>query len=122
MVGNSPKDCQLRLIPNAALDGRDLKWIKVPDTKGCHLMCWGKGATSDDFSQNHYFACAIQKTVVVFQIDRTEKRHKRVRELAMPGQPQCLKIYDGRIFVGYPSGFRIWDLLGNSQSGKKIFY
>lgn len=80
MVGSSAKDYHIRLIPNAALDGRDLKWIKVHDTKGCHLMCWGNGYFSggdERFSQHsdstsrNFFACAIQKAVYIYQIDRS---------------------------------------------------
>lgn len=80
MVGSSAKDYHIRLIPNAALDGRDLKWIKVHDTKGCHLMCWGNGYCSggDERFSHHFdstsrnsFACAIQKAVYIYQIDRS---------------------------------------------------
>ena len=53
----------------------------------------------------------------VFQIDRSERRHHRVRELAMPGQPQYMDIIKGKLCVGYPSGFRMWDLIDNSQTG-----
>lgn len=66
----------------------------------------------------HYFAVAVHKTVIVYQIDRTEKRHHKVREMAMPGQPQTLKISNGKLFVGYPSSFRMWDLVDNSQTCK----
>ncbi|KAL3123881.1 hypothetical protein niasHT_009124 [Heterodera trifolii] len=114
------KERHVRLIPIAALDGRDLKWIKVAETRGCHLLCWGRGhspSTAPHGAQpgQHYFACAILKSVLVFQINRKERRHKPLREMAMPGQPQCLKIAGGRLFVGYPSSFRVWDLLDNSQ-------
>jgi len=113
LVRGSAKDHHIRLIPSAALDGRDLKWIKVPETKGCLLAGWGIG-------RDHYFACAIQKMVIIFQIDRSERRYKKFREIAMPGQPQCLKINNGRLFVGYPSSFRIWDLIDNRQICKRF--
>ncbi|VDO51216.1 unnamed protein product, partial [Brugia timori] len=44
----------------AALDGRDLKWIKVAETKGCHLMTVGAGSSIDPC---HYFCVAIKKSV-----------------------------------------------------------
>ncbi|MCP9262591.1 Serine/threonine-protein kinase Genghis Khan [Dirofilaria immitis] len=107
------KDRHVRLIPMAALDGRDLKWIKVAETKGCHLMTMGAGSSSDPC---HYFCVAIKKSVLVFQIDRSEKRHRKVRELAMPGQPQTMIVMRGKLCVGYPSGFRMWDLMDNTTT------
>ncbi|KAL3985036.1 Protein kinase domain family protein [Acanthocheilonema viteae] len=107
------KDRHVRLIPMAALDGRDLKWIKVAETKGCHLMTMGAGSSSDPC---HYFCVAIKKSVLVFQIDRSEKRHRKVRELAMPGQPQTMTVMRGKLCVGYPSGFRMWDLVDNTTT------
>ncbi|MFH4983058.1 hypothetical protein AB6A40_009767 [Gnathostoma spinigerum] len=59
MLG-SQKDRHIRLIPTAALDGRDLKWIKVAETRGCHLLATGPGNMSDPC---HYFCVAIKKTV-----------------------------------------------------------
>uniref|UniRef100_A0A1I8BZ05 non-specific serine/threonine protein kinase n=1 Tax=Meloidogyne hapla TaxID=6305 RepID=A0A1I8BZ05_MELHA len=105
------------LIPTAALDGRDLKWIKVQETRGCHLLCWGTGphVTNTSANRQHYFATALNKSVLVFQINRSERRHSAMRERAIPGQPQSLSISQGRLFVGYPSSFRVWDLLDNSQ-------
>ncbi|VDP12907.1 unnamed protein product [Onchocerca flexuosa] len=107
------KDRHVRLIPMAALDGRDLKWIKVAETKGCHLMAMGAGSSSDPC---HYFCVAVKKSVLVFQIDRSEKRHRKIRELAMPGHPQTMAVMRGKLCVGYPSGFRMWDLLDNTTT------
>uniref|UniRef100_A0A914E0K7 Amino acid transporter n=1 Tax=Acrobeloides nanus TaxID=290746 RepID=A0A914E0K7_9BILA len=120
LVGTA-KDRHVRLIPTSALDGTDRKWIKVENTKNCHLVTSGTGhphrtAPIGSVAGQHYFCAAVQKSVIVFQIDRSEKRHHKVRELAMPGQPQALKIVNGKLFVGYPSGFRMWDLVDNSQT------
>lgn len=60
MLVGPPKDRHVRLIPMAALDGRDLKWIKVAETKGCHLMAMGAGSSADPC---HYFCVAVKKTV-----------------------------------------------------------
>jgi serine/threonine-protein kinase MRCK len=135
MIGGNAKDKHIRLIPTAALDGRDLKWIKVNETKGCHLMCAGSGSFSrfhprtepggplntksnSGSTPPHFFAVAIQKSVIVFEINRIEQRHHKLREFAMPGQPQTIKIAGGRLYVGYMSGFRVWDLVDNTQTCK----
>lgn len=104
LVGGNPKERHVRLIPTAALDGRDLKWIKVNDTKGCHLMCVGTGSSTRPNhrtepangtplpivssvntigSPPHYFAVAVQKSAVVFEINRMEKRHHKLRDFAL---------------------------------------
>ncbi|KHJ75514.1 CNH domain protein [Oesophagostomum dentatum] len=114
MVG-PPKERHVRLIPSAALDGRDLKWIKVAETKGCHLMAMGAGSVAGTANASasgnvHYIAVAIRKSVIVYQIDRTERRHKKWKELAMPGLPQSLAIEGGRLVVGFTHSFRAWAL------------
>lgn len=123
MVG-PPKERHVRLVPSAALDGRDLKWIKVAETKGCHLMAMGAGSMTGSASAGsagnmHYIAVAIKKSVIVYQIDRSEKRHKKWKELAMPGFPQSLAIEGGRLVVGFTHSFRAW-ALGDQSNTKHI--
>ncbi|KRZ66878.1 Serine/threonine-protein kinase MRCK beta [Trichinella papuae] len=109
------KERQIKLIPTAALDGRDVKWIKVDNTKGCHTFCAGSAGAGGLGGGPFYFCVAVKKTVVVFEINRTPARHKKLRELAMPGFPQFIAIFQGKLCVGYPSGFRMWNLQDNSQ-------
>ncbi|CAJ0586143.1 unnamed protein product, partial [Mesorhabditis spiculigera] len=109
MVGKG-NDRHLRLIPTAALDGRDLKWIKLADTKGCHLM-----AVGGIDGRQMYIAAAMKRSVILFQVDRTEKRHKRMSyDLAMPGLPQCMSIIGSKLIVGFPNGFSSWNLADES--------
>lgn len=35
----------------------------------------------------------------------------------MPGLPQYMTIFSGKLIVGYPSGFRMWNFSDNSQQG-----
>uniref|UniRef100_A0A5S6R2R6 non-specific serine/threonine protein kinase n=1 Tax=Trichuris muris TaxID=70415 RepID=A0A5S6R2R6_TRIMR len=107
----SGKEHQIRLIPTAVLDGRDVKWIKVDHTKQCHAFCVGSVLNGTAY----YFCVAVKKTITVFEINRTPTRHRKLRDLAMPGLPQCLSMVRGKLCVGYPSGFRTWDFVDNSQ-------
>ncbi|CAD6193685.1 unnamed protein product [Caenorhabditis auriculariae] len=110
MVGPA-RERHVRIVPSAALDGRDLKWIKVAETKGCHLIAMGGGGSAGSAGSGlNFFAVAVKKSVIVFQIDRSEKRHKKWKELAMPGLPQSLTISGGRLLVGFTHGFRAWPL------------
>lgn len=84
-------------------------------------MCWGTGRSTNATSGNHYFAVAVQKSVIVYQIDRSEKRHRKLWERAVPGQAQTLKIWNGKLIMGYPSSFRMFDLLDKTQTCK-FFY
>uniref|UniRef100_A0AC35UBI3 Non-specific serine/threonine protein kinase n=1 Tax=Rhabditophanes sp. KR3021 TaxID=114890 RepID=A0AC35UBI3_9BILA len=99
------KERMIRLIPTIALDGRDYKWIKIPDTKNCHNFCIGGGNAQSTY---HCICVAIRKSVFVYQIDRSEKRFQKLRELAMPGEPQSLVLTNGMFFVGAPSTFRFY--------------
>ncbi|CAI5452098.1 unnamed protein product [Caenorhabditis angaria] len=114
MVGPS-KDRHIRIVPSAALDGRDLKWIKVNDTKGCHLLAVSANPSGSQ-QKTSFFAVAFKKSVTIFQIDRSEKRHKKWKDLAMPGTPQYISISNGRLFVGFPHSFRSWSLTVNESS------
>jgi len=99
LVGASAKERHVRLIPTAALDGRDLKWIKVAEAKNCSHLCWGRGRQQmGGGAVPHYFAVAMNKLVIVYQIDRTEKRHHKMREMAMPGRWKNKK----ELFYGFP--------------------
>jgi serine/threonine-protein kinase MRCK len=61
LVVISGKEKLVRLIPTAALDGRDLRWIKIPETKGCHAIALGPGDPANPAM--HYFCVAVKKSV-----------------------------------------------------------
>uniref|UniRef100_A0A1I7ZCN9 CRIB domain-containing protein n=1 Tax=Steinernema glaseri TaxID=37863 RepID=A0A1I7ZCN9_9BILA len=112
MLGPS-RDRHIRLIPVSAIDGRELKWIKVPETKNCHNFSVGRGGAS--IESGRFFCVAVKKSVTVFRIDRSDKRHHKLRDYAMPGTPQALSIIEGNLCVGWMTGFRMWNLQDHSQ-------
>lgn len=61
-VSHAGKQRHLRLIPVGALDGHDVDWIKVADTKGCTTFC----TTHMDHggTPTYYFCVAVKKQVL----------------------------------------------------------
>ncbi|XP_043252876.1 serine/threonine-protein kinase Genghis Khan isoform X3 [Colletes gigas] len=111
----SGKQRHVRLVPVRALDGDEVEWIKVAETKGCITL------TTGIVRRNPLTYClcvAIKKQnasqVIVYEITRTKTRHKRIRELMLPCHAQTLQVLsEGRFCVGYPSGFSIYSILGD---------
>ncbi|XP_014233226.1 serine/threonine-protein kinase Genghis Khan isoform X1 [Trichogramma pretiosum] len=110
----SGKQRHVRLVPVRALDGDEVEWIKVAETKGCIAL------TTGVMRRNPVTYClcvAIKKQiasqVIIYEITRTKARHKRLRELMLPCQAQTLQILpEGRLCVGYASGFSIYSIHG----------
>ncbi|KAG8182959.1 hypothetical protein JTE90_003336 [Oedothorax gibbosus] len=102
----------LRLIPVGALDGQDVEWTKVPDTKGCITfctMCINNGGTS-----MYLFCTAIKKQVLVYEVNRTKGRHHRRKEICLPVPAITLDVVGNRLCVGLPSAFHLYSVLDDS--------
>ncbi|XP_035205944.1 serine/threonine-protein kinase Genghis Khan-like, partial [Stegodyphus dumicola] len=131
LIAVSGKQRHIRLIPVGALDGHDIEWIKVADTKGCltfDTACYSQGCSS-----NYVFCIALKRQapfsnisdlsilkmpfrfngdckVVLYDINRTKSRHQRRREISLPTSAQCLNVMGDRLCVGFPSSFFIYSL------------
>ncbi|XP_012250949.2 serine/threonine-protein kinase Genghis Khan isoform X1 [Athalia rosae] len=111
----SGKQRHVRLVPVRALDGDEVEWIKVAETKGCITL------TTGIMRRNPLTYClcvAIKRQnssqVIIYEITRTKTRHKRIREVMLPCHAQTLQVLtEGRLCVGYPSGFSIYSILGD---------
>lgn len=55
------KQRHIRLIPVGALDGHDVEWIKVSDTKGC--LTFDTACHSQGCSSNYVFCIALKRQV-----------------------------------------------------------
>ncbi|XP_033211753.1 serine/threonine-protein kinase Genghis Khan isoform X2 [Belonocnema kinseyi] len=113
----SGKQRHVRLVPVRALDGDEVEWIKVAETKGCITLTTGVVRRNP---LTYCLCVAIKKQnasqVIIYEITRTKTRHKRVRELMLPCHAQTLQVLsEGRLCVGYPSGFSIYSILGDHQ-------
>ncbi|EZA60465.1 hypothetical protein DMN91_011208 [Ooceraea biroi] len=111
----SGKQRHVRLVPVRALDGDEVEWIKVAETKGCITLATGVVRRNP---LTYCLCVAIKKQnasqIIMYEITRTKTRHKRIRELMLPCHAQTLQIFsEGRLCVGYPSGFSIYSILGD---------
>ena len=107
------KQRQMRLIPVKALDQpAETEWIKVADTKNCIVFATGimRPGTSGPTGSGSYCLCvAVKRQVIIYEITRLKSRHKRLREVLLPAQAQSLDVFsEGRLCVGYQSGFTIY--------------
>merc|ERR1719436_1466916 len=130
MIVLAGKQRQMRLIPVKALDQpTDTEWIKVADTKNCltfatGVMRGGQGGSSgastissqNSLSGSYCLCVAVKRQVIIYEITRLKSRHKRLREVLLPAQAQSLDVFsEGRLCVGYQSGFTIYSLLGDQH-------
>ncbi|CAG7822663.1 unnamed protein product, partial [Allacma fusca] len=118
LVVISGKQRHVRLIPVRALDGDDVEWIKVAETKGCITLTTGVMRPGPPSVYCLCVAVKRQNTsqVIIYEITRTKTRHKRLREVLLPAQAQCLDIFsDSRLCIGYQSGFTIYSLMGDQH-------
>lgn len=111
------KQHHVRLVPVRALDGDDVEWIKVADTKACINFTTGILRQGHGTQAAVYCLCvAVKRQVLLFEITRTKARHKRLRDILLPTPAQCLNVIsDGRLVVGYPSGFAVYSLMGDQH-------
>ncbi|XP_067120003.1 serine/threonine-protein kinase Genghis Khan-like isoform X5 [Centruroides vittatus] len=102
------KQRHLKLIPVGALDGLEVEWIKVTDTKGCIAfctVCLCKGSVST------YVICvAFKRQVIMYEINRLKGRHQKRGDITLPGTPQCLDIIGDKLCVGFQSSFCMYSL------------
>ncbi|CAD1468579.1 unnamed protein product [Heterotrigona itama] len=89
----SGKQRHVRLVPVRALDGDEVEWIKVAETKGCITLTTGIAHRSP---LTYCLCVAIKKQnasqVIIYEITRTKTRHKRMRELMLSCHAQTLQI------------------------------
>ncbi|KAJ8399206.1 hypothetical protein AAFF_G00415850 [Aldrovandia affinis] len=102
----------VHLHPWGALDGAEATFdIKLPDTKGCQALTTGNLRPGGP----PCLLAAVKRQVLCYEITRTKPHHKKVWEVQAPGVVQWLGIVQERLCVGYPSGFALLTLLGESS-------
>ncbi|KAM8831691.1 serine/threonine-protein kinase MRCK beta isoform 2-T2 [Spinachia spinachia] len=96
----------------AALEGAESTFdLKLTDTKGCQALTTGvlrPGGPS-------CLLAAVKRQVLCYEISRVKPYHKKLWEVQAPGGVQWLGMVRDRLCVGYPSGFALLALQGESS-------
>nr|XP_046229511.1 serine/threonine-protein kinase MRCK beta isoform X1 [Scatophagus argus] len=85
--------------------------LKLTDTKGCQALTTGLLRPGGP-------ACllaAVKRQVQCYEITRVKPHYKRLWEVQAPGMVQWLGMVRERLCVGYPSGFALLALQGESS-------
>ncbi|CAG9835316.1 unnamed protein product [Diabrotica balteata] len=117
LVVVSGKQRQVRLVPIRALDGDEVEWIKVTESKGCSVLTVGPVLRAP---LTFCLCVSIKKqnssVIIIYEITRTKTRHQRVREIGLPVIVQSLQLLsDGRLCVGSPSSFTVYNIQSGDQ-------
>ncbi|XP_051952294.1 serine/threonine-protein kinase MRCK beta isoform X4 [Xyrauchen texanus] len=100
------------LYPWAALEGAEASFdAKLTETKGCQALTIGTlrpGGPS-------CLLAAVKRQVLCYEITRAKPHHRKLWEVQAPGIAQWLGIVRDRLCVGYPSGFALLAMQGESS-------
>lgn len=105
----SGKQRHVKLLHMSVLEGHESDPFKIAETKGCHLFCTGlvrQGSSS-------CLCVAIKRTIQVYELNKTKQRHRKMKDIQVPGNVQFLEMMNERLCVGYPSCFAIYSVQGD---------
>lgn len=105
----SGRNRHVRLFPTTALDGREGDFFKLVETKGCQTLVSGlmrHGTTT-------CLSVAMKRQVQCYELNQSKTRHKKFKEIQVPGNVQWMAIFSERLLVGYQSGFVKYPLQGD---------
>lgn len=110
----SGRNRHVRLFPMTALDGREIDFYKLAETKGCQTIVSGQvrhGALT-------CLCVAMKRQVLCYELNHSKTRHKKIKEIQVAGNVQWMAIFSERLCVGYQSGYLKYPLYeeGNPQS------
>ncbi|XP_056151078.1 serine/threonine-protein kinase MRCK beta isoform X1 [Lampris incognitus] len=102
----------VHLHPWGALEGADAAFdIKLTETKGCQALTTGvlrRGGAA-------CLLAAVKRQVLCYEITRAKPHNRKLWEVQAPGMVQWLGMVRERLCVGYPSGFALLALQGESS-------
>ncbi|XP_018423789.1 PREDICTED: serine/threonine-protein kinase MRCK alpha [Nanorana parkeri] len=97
----SGRNRHVRLYPLASLDGRETEFFKLAETKGCQGIASGQ-------VRHGTLTClcvSMKRQVLCYELNQSKTRHKKIKEIQVPGNVQWMAIFNERLCVGHQSGF-----------------
>ncbi|XP_067312089.1 serine/threonine-protein kinase MRCK alpha isoform X10 [Pseudorasbora parva] len=109
----SGRNGHVRLYPMTALDDRDAEFCKIAETKGCQTLVSG---TIRQGTLTCLFV-AMKKTdkVIIYELNKSKTRHRRLRDITVPGSVQWMGLQGDKLCVGFQSGFLRYNLQGDGS-------
>ncbi|XP_070590432.1 serine/threonine-protein kinase MRCK alpha isoform X2 [Erythrolamprus reginae] len=107
----SGRNRHVRLFPMTALDGREIDFYKLAETKGCQTIASGQvrhGALT-------CLCVAMKRQVLCYELNHSKTRHKKIKEIQVAGNVQWMAIFSERLCVGYQSGYLRFPLHGEGN-------
>ena len=89
--------------------------LKINETKGCHMFCTGlvrQGTAS-------CMCVAIKRTIQVYELNKSRQRHRKLKDIQVPGHVEFIELVSEKLCVGYPSTFAIYSVQGDAAPMSK---
>ncbi|XP_052697457.1 serine/threonine-protein kinase MRCK alpha-like isoform X3 [Crassostrea angulata] len=110
----SGKQKHIKLLHQSGLDGHDTDPVKIPETRGCQLFCVGTTTNGLQGTPVTCLCVAIKRTIQVYELNKTRQKFRKIKDIQVPGQVQCLEMMSQGLCVGCPSYMAIYSVLGDS--------
>ncbi|XP_056112032.1 serine/threonine-protein kinase MRCK alpha isoform X7 [Rhinichthys klamathensis goyatoka] len=107
----SGRNGHVRLYPMTALDDRDAEFCKIAETKGCQTLVSG----SIRHGSHTWLFVAMKKPdkVIIYELIKSKTRHRKLRDIIVPGSVQWMGLQGDKLCVGFQSGFLRYNLQGD---------
>eukprot|EP00794_Sanderia_malayensis_P017614 gene17614-19368_t len=116
LVVVSGKGRHVRLYPLQVVSGSDCLPVKIVETKG--TMFFATGSIRQGSAT--CLCAASKKHVYLFELNRTKVRHRKIKDFILNVSIQWMAVSNGRLIIGYPSGFSMIDVLSSNVQMQKL--
>ncbi|XP_026142340.1 serine/threonine-protein kinase MRCK alpha isoform X3 [Carassius auratus] len=110
----SGRNGHVRLYPMASLDDREAEFPKIAETKGCQTLVSG---TIRQGSLTYLFVSMKKPDkVMIFELNKSKTRHRKLRDIPVPGSVQWMGLQGDKLCVGFQSRFLRYNLQGDATT------